>query len=75
MVEIKQFGKVSDIEQTEFDNAAEDACKLCSGLKKFNGIVEKDAFITKIEQAETLIDNLVAFKTTLTGIKTTLQNA
>jgi hypothetical protein len=75
MVTIEQYGRITSAESASFINARNDADKLVKGLTQFNGILEKDAFITKIDAANILIDNLVTFQTTLNSIKTALQAA
>ena len=75
MVDIELFGRINASETTDFINARKNAEALVKGFNAFNGILERDSFVTKIDQAITKIDALNTFKTTLNSIKTTLQAA
>lgn len=75
MVKIELFGRVEASEITSFKNARDDAEALFKGFSVFSGILERDEFVTKINQAITKIDALNTFKTTLNSIKTTLEAA
>lgn len=75
MVTIEKYGRITNLEAADFDTALRDSEKLVKGLNQFTGILEKTAFINKIDAASTIIDDLVAFKTTLATIKTALQAA
>lgn len=73
MVSTEIYGKAEQAELTSFNNIAKKCEQLASGLRAFSGTVEKNTYITKIDQAITLIDAIYTLKADLEADKTTLQ--
>jgi hypothetical protein len=75
MVNTKIFAKATSQEVTEFRDISIKCEKLASGLNRFSGIIDKDDYITQIDTAIGLIDDIFVLKAALEADKITLQNA
>lgn len=75
MVTVDQYGKAEPSEVTEFQNAADLCEQLVSGLRNFSGVLPKATYISRIDTAVSIIDQLIVLRTNLLADKATLEAA
>jgi len=73
MPTIEEYGKPTGAEVTNYISVANDCDKLSKGLRTLSGIINKTAYINKINAGIVLIDTITALKTDLLADKAILE--